>query len=199
VWLLGAAPSPGPAPLGWRRASLRTEDERGGVEIALPETGFRSARAMLFYRGDAGDFDAVPVLPGETRLLPASATSGVHVVLADGDGSEITLRLRRVPEYPAALAASSAEWRGGAVEVAWATAQHRDLLAWVVERREETPEGEGRAALETLPAASESPDATGYLLVDRNARAGQRYRYRVLALTTDGLLAEAFEARVQAR
>jgi hypothetical protein len=199
VWLLGAAPSAGPLPLGWRRASLRTEDERGGVEIALPETGFRSARAVLFYRGDAGELDAMPVRPGETRLLPASATSGVHVVLADGDGSDVVFRLRRVPEYPATLVASSAEWRGGAVEVAWSTAQHRDLLAWVIERREETPEGEGPPVVETLPAATASPDVTGYLFVDREARAGARYRYRVLALTTDGFLAEAFEARVQAR
>jgi hypothetical protein len=199
AWLLAPVPAWGPAPLGWRRASLRTEDERGGVEITLPETGFRSARAVLFYRGDAGDFDSVPLAPGEARVLPAAGTSGVHVVLADGDGSEATLRLRRVPEYPAALAASGAEWRGGAVEVAWSTTQHRDLLAWVIERREETPEGDGPAERETLPTASESPEATGYLFVDRNAPAGLRYRYRVLALTTDGLLAEAFEARVQAR
>lgn len=199
VWLFGGAAASGPAPLGWRRASLRTEDERGGVEITLPEAGFRSARAVLFYRGDAGDHDAVTVLPGETRRLPASAASGVHLVLADGDGSDLALRLRRVPEYPAALSGSGTEWRGGAVEVAWSTAQHRDLLAWVIERREETPEGEGPAAVETLPAATDSPDATGYLFVDREAREGARYRYRVLALTTDGLLAEAFEARVETR
>ncbi len=199
VWLLGSATSAGPAPLGWRRASLRTEDERGGVELALPETGFRAGRAVVFYRGDAGDFDTVPVRPGEIRLLPGSATSGVHVVLADGDGSDVVLRLKRVPEYPAAVAASGAEWRGGAVEVAWSTAQHRDLLAWVVERREETPEGEGLSAVETLPAATESPEPTAYLFVDREARPGARYLYRILALTTDGFLAEAFEARVETR
>jgi hypothetical protein len=198
-WLLGSAISASPAPLGWRRASLRTDEERGGVEIALPENGFRSARAVLFYRGDSGDFDAVPVAPGETRMLPAAGTAGLHVVLADGDGSDAAFRLRRVPEYPAALAASSAEWRGGAVEVAWSTAQHRDLLAWVVERREESPDGDGTPTVETLPAATDSPDATDYLFVDREARPGARYRYRVLALTTDGFLAEAFEARVQAR
>ncbi len=199
TWLLGSAPSAGPPPLGWRRISLRTEDERGGIELALPETGFAAGRAVLFYRGDAGEFDAVPVAPGETRLLPAAGTSGVHVVLADGDGSDLALRLRRVPEYPAALAASSAEWRGGAVEVAWSTAQHRDLLAWIVERREEALEGEGPMAVEALPAATESPDATSYLYVDRDARPGARYRYRVLALTHDGLLSEAFEARVETR
>ena len=199
AWLLAPVSAAGPAPLGWRRASLRTEDERGGVEIALPESGFRAGRVLLFYRGDSGDFDAVPVLPGETRFLPAAGTSGVHVVLADGDGSEVALRLRRAPEYPAALSASGAVWRSGAVEVGWSTAQHRDLLAWVVERREEAPEGDQLPVRETLPSASESPDATGYLYVDRDARPGSRYRYRVLALTTDGLLSEAFEARVETR
>ncbi|HEY3348526.1 MAG TPA: hypothetical protein VGM13_01970 [Thermoanaerobaculia bacterium] len=199
AWLLAPVSTAAPGPLGWRRASVRTEDERGGVEVALPEAGFRAGRAVLFYRGDAGDFDVLEVLPGETRFLPASGTSGVHVVLADGDGSDVALRLRRAPEYPAALSASGAEWRSGAVEVAWSTAQHRDLLAWVVERREETPGGEGPAALEALPAATESPDATAYLFVDREARAGARYRYRVLALTHDGLLSEAFETRVETR
>ncbi|MGA7992614.1 MAG: hypothetical protein WCC53_14340, partial [Thermoanaerobaculia bacterium] len=199
AWLLGAPPVPGAAPLGWRRVSLRTEDERGGVEVTLPETGLKSARVVLFYRGDAGDFDALSMGPGQTRVVPVSGTSGVHVVLADGDGSEATLRVRRVSEYPVALAASSARWRGGAVEVEWSTAQHRDLLAWVIERQEETPEGEGPALRETLPAAVASPDPTGYLFVDRVVEPGARYRYRVLALTTDGLLAEAFEARVQAR
>ncbi|HTS02935.1 MAG TPA: hypothetical protein VMN04_10460, partial [Thermoanaerobaculia bacterium] len=57
-WLFGSAIPAPPPPLGWRRASLRTDDERGGVEITLPETGFRSGRALLFYRGEAGDFDA---------------------------------------------------------------------------------------------------------------------------------------------
>ena len=199
AWLLAPVSAPGPAPLGWRRASLRTEDERGGVEMALPETGFRAGRVLLFYRGDAGDFDVLGVLPGETRFLPAAGTSGIHVVLTDGDGSDLALRLRRAPEYPAALSASGAEWRSGAVEVAWSTAQHRDLLAWVVERREETPDGEGVPSLETLPAATESSDATTYLFVDREARAGARYRYRVLALTQDGLVSEAFEARVETR
>jgi hypothetical protein len=199
AWLLAPVASAAPGPLGWQRASLRTEDERGGVEIALPESGFRAGRAVLFYRGDAGDFDALPVLPGETRFLPAAGTSAVHVVLADGDGSDLSLRLRRAPEYPAALSASGAEWRSGAVEIAWSTSQHRDLLAWVVERREETPDGEGVPSLEALPAAAESPDATAYLFVDREARGGARYRYRVLALTRDGLLSEAFEARVETR
>ncbi len=199
AWLLGSASFSGPAPLGWRRISLRTEDERGGVELALPDAGFRAGRAVLFYRGDAGEFDSVPVTAGETRLLPAAGTVGVHVVLTEGDGSEIALRLRRAPEYPAALAASGAEWRGGAVEVTWSTAQHRDLLSWIVERREEALDGEGEAAVAALPAATDSPDATGYLYVDRDARPGARYRYRVLALTRDGLLSEAFEAWVETR
>ena len=199
AWLLGPVSAAAPPPLGWRHVSMRTEDERGGLELSLPESGFGSGRALVFYRGDAGDFDAVPVGPGETRVLPAAGTAGVHVVLTDGDGSELSLRIRRVPEYPAGLAASAAEWRGGAIFVSWSTSQHRDLLAWVVERREEVPEGDGPVVRETLPAAVESPDPTGYLFVDRDARPGTRYHVRVLALTTDGFLSDAFEARVETR
>ena len=198
-WLLTPVTAPAPPPLGWRRVSIRTEDERGGLEMTLPDSGFSAARAVVFYRGEAGDFDVVSFALGETRFVPAAGTAGLHLVLADGDGGDVAVRVRRAPEYPVALASSGAEWRVGATEVAWSTSQHRDLLAWVVERREELPEGEGPPVRETLPAASASPDPTGYLYVDREAKPGARYRYRVLALTTDGLLSEAFEARVEAR
>jgi hypothetical protein len=199
TWLLGPVPAAAPAPLGWRRASFATEDERGGLELNLPDAGFRAARVLLFYRGDRGAFDALTLVPGETRLLPGSGASGVHVVLADGDAGELPLEVRREPEYPAALSSTGARWSSGAVQITWSTSQHRDLLAWVVERREETLAGEGAPSVETLPASAESPEATSYLFVDREARPSSRYRYRVLALTTDGLLSEAFESRVETR
>jgi hypothetical protein len=106
--------------------------------------------------------------------------------------------VRRVPDYPAALASSRAGWTSGGVEIAWETSRHEDLLGWVVERRDET---DGDAALErnTLPATKASESATGYFWLDRDAIPGHRYRYRVLALTEDGLLGEAFEASVAGR
>ncbi|MFI5120049.1 MAG: hypothetical protein ACHQM4_06520 [Thermoanaerobaculia bacterium] len=198
VWLSGDVVRAAPAPLGWRRVSLRTEDERAGLEIALPEAGAHAARLLLLYRGD-GEFDSLPVFPGATRVVPAAGTASVEVVLADGDGSgEVPLRVGRVPDYPAALSSSRAGWTGGGVEIAWETSRHEDLLGWVVERRDETDGGE---ALErnTLPATRASETATGYLWHDRDAMPGHRYRYRVLALTEDGLLGEAFEAAVAGR
>ena len=177
--------SPAPPPLGWRRASLRTEDERGGVELALPEARLRAGRALLFYRGDAGDFDAVPVLPGETRFLPAAGTSGRARRPRGRRRVGVTLRLRRAPEYPAALSAVRRGVAPGAVEVAWSTAQHRDLLAWVVERREEAPEGEGLPSARRCRRRRSRPDRRDTSSWTRDA-AGARYRYRVLALTTDG-------------
>ncbi len=198
IWLSGDVVPAAPAPLGWRRVSLRTEDERAGLEIALPDAGMHAARLLLFYRGDAG-FDSLPVLPGTARVVPAAGTSSVEVVLADGDGApEARFHVSRVPDYPAALASSRAGWTSGGVEIAWETSRHEDLLGWVVERRDET---DGDAALErsTLPATKSSEGATGYVWLDRDAAPGRRYRYRVLALTEDGLLGEAFESSVETR
>jgi hypothetical protein len=198
IWLAGDIVPAAPAPLGWRRVSLRTEDERAGLEIALPDAGAHAARLVLFYRGDGG-FDSLPIFPGATRVVPAAGTASVEVVLADGDGAgEAPLHVRRVPDYPAALASSRAGWTSGGVEIAWETSRHEDLLGWVVERRDET---DGDAALErnSLPATRASESATGYFWLDRDAIPGHRYRYRVLALTEDGLLGEAFEASVAGR
>jgi hypothetical protein len=68
----------------------------------------------------------------------------------------------------------------------------------VVERRDET-DGDGALERSTLPATAASDGATGYLWLDRDAIPGHRCRYRVLALTEDGLLGEAFEASVAGR
>jgi hypothetical protein len=198
VWLSGEIVPAAPQPLGWRRVSLRTGDERDGLEIALPDVGAQAARLLLFYRRDGG-FDSLPASPGAKRIVPAAGTASVEIVLADGDGSADTpLRVRRVPAYPAAVASSRAGWTNGGVEIAWETSRHEDLLGWVVERHDETDAG---APLErsTLPATAASESATGYFWLDRDAMAGHRYRYRVLALTEDGLLGEAFEASVEAR
>ena len=171
IWLAGDIASAAPAPLGWRRVSLRTEDERAGLEIALPDAGAHAARLLLFYRGDGG-FDSLPVFPGATRVVPAAGTASVEVVLADGDGAgEAPLRMRRVPDYPAALASSRAGWASGGVEIAWETSRHEDLLGWIVERRDEA---DGDAAVErsTLPATRASESGTGYFWLDRDTSPG---------------------------
>lgn len=196
AWLAGDVVPAAPAPLGWRRVSLFTEDERAGLEISLPEAGAHAARLLLLYRGDGG-FDSLPVFSGATRVVPAAGTASVQIVLADGDGTvDVPLRVRRVPDYPAVLASSRAGWVNGGVEIAWETSRHKDLLGWVVERRDETDADAAALVRDTLPATSDAESATGYLWLDRDAIPGHRYRYRVLALTEDGLLGEAFEASV---
>lgn len=191
---------PAPVSLGWVRATVPSSDERGGLEVVLPDVrGARAARAALVYRPLAGEADTLPLVPGSARTFPLSGAEALSVVLVDGsDGGEVTLRLRRVPGYPALLASASAEWADGAVHLAWRTSAHLDLLAWVVSRLREEPDGslafDGR---EVVPTTDASDDGSGFLLVDREARPGERYRYRVWALTVDGLLAEAFEAAVE--
>lgn len=202
AWLLGDLASPAPAPLGWRRVALRTEGERAGLEISVPEAAAHAARLLLFYR-DGGGFDSLAARPGQTRVVPGAGTSSIQIVLADGDGGpEAPLRVRRVPDYPAALVSARAGRVKDGVEIAWETSRHRSLLGWVIERTDET-EPESSAPLElvrdTLPAARESESATGYFWLDRDAVPGRSYRYRILALTEEGLLGEAFEASVAGR
>lgn len=197
----GVVPLPSPGPLGWTRASFASTDERGGVEVVLPETlNARAARAALVYRPFTGEPDALPLAAGAGRVLPLAGTEALSLVLVDGpEGGEASARFRRLPGYPAVLSSFSAEWDGGAARLAWRTSSHQDLLAWVVSRLREEADGglllEGR---EVLPTTESSEESAGYLLVDREARPAERYLYRVAALTKDGVLSEAFEAAVEA-
>lgn len=196
----GDLPLPAPSPLGWVRATFERLDERAGLEVVLPDTrAARGGRAVLVYRPLAGEPDTLPLAPGETRVLPLAGAGALSLVLVDGsDGGDLAVRLRRVPGYPAVLASSSAEWRDGAVQLGWRTSSHQGLLAWVVSRYREQPDGglafDGR---EIVPTTDVSDEGSGFLLVDRDALPGLRYRYHVAALTKDGLLAEAFEAAVE--
>lgn len=196
----GDLPLPAPPPLGWVRATFERLDERAGLEVVLPDTrAARGGHAVLVYRPLAGEPDTLPLAPGETRVLPLAGAGALSLVLVDGsDGGELAVRLRRVPGYPAVLASSSAEWRDGAVQLGWRTSSHQGLLAWVVSRYRELPDGglafDGR---EIVPTTDLSDEGSGFLLVDRDALPGLRYRYRVAALTQDGLLSEAFEAAVE--
>jgi hypothetical protein len=191
--------APGPGPLGWRRVTVRTEEERGGLEILVPDSRAAAAgRAVLFYRGVRGDFDAVSLLPGLVRTIPLSGSSSVHLLLVDGaEGGDLDVRLRRVADYPVALVASGSEWKDGVVQISWRTSSHRDLLGWVLERWEETGEGTlEESGRELVPASDASDTGFAYHVADRDTQPGHRYRYRVYALTQDGVLAEAFETAV---
>ncbi len=189
-----------PAPLGWVRATFDRLEERAGLELLLPETcAARGARAVLVYRPFSGEPDTISLAPGTSRVLPLSGAGALSLVLVDGsEPGELAVRLRRVAGYPAVVASSSAEWSEGAVNLGWRTSSHRDLLAWVVSRLREGPEGglvlDGR---EIVPTTDASEEGSGFLLVDREALPGVRYLYRVAALTRDGFLSEAFETAVE--
>ena len=199
VWLSGDVVPAAPAPLGWRRVSLRTEDERAGLEIALPEAGAHAARLLLFYRGDGG-FDSLPALSGCHERRPGRG---------DRERRGRARRRRRSargasPREPRAGLSGRARELAGRLD----ERRRRDRMGDVPARGSSrlgrgAPRRDGRrdAALErnTLPATKASESATGYLWLDRDAIPGHRYRYRVLALTEDGLLGEAFEASVETR
>ncbi|HEV8267872.1 MAG TPA: hypothetical protein VGR00_06555, partial [Thermoanaerobaculia bacterium] len=187
-----------PGSLSWRRLSFSAGDENGGLEIALPEdANLAAGRAVLLYRGGegAGGFDTLPLEPGKARVVPLSAAESVDLVLVDGAGGALTVRLRRVHGYPATLVAFAAEWKGEVVEVSWRTASHQNLLAFVLERVEETDSG-GLASgtRQIVPTVESSEGGYAYVVADRDVVSGRRYRYRVLALTTDGLVGEMFHA-----
>jgi hypothetical protein len=186
-----------PGSLGWRRIAFRTFDERGGVEITAPESA-STTRAVLVYRGVSGEYDTLDLAPGQVSELPLAGSALLSFVLADGRDGDSTWHLRRVPDYPAAVVASGAEWRDGAVQVSWRTSSHRDLAAWVLVRYEEDGLDTKELGRELIPTADASTTGFSYQVADRDALPGHRYRYRVLALTASGFLSEAFEAAVVA-
>jgi hypothetical protein len=194
----GGLSAAAPPPMGWRRVTLRTADEGGGIELLLPDKArCATGRVLVGYRGESDGFDATDLVPGIPRRLPLSGTVRLGVILVDGaEPGDVLVELGRLPDYPAALSASSAEWNGEAVHLAWRTAWHRDLLAWIVSRTDES-EGESREPERRIVPTSESDEGGfAYQLDDAGAQPGHRYHYRVFALTTDGILSEAFDASV---
>lgn len=196
----GEVPLASPGPLGWVRVTFARLDERAGLEVALPDTrAARGARAVLVYRPASGEPDTLSLAPGSTRVLPLSGAGALSLIFVDGsETGDLAVGLRRVPGYPSVLASTGAEWREGAVQLSWRTSSHQDLLAWVVARYREGIDGklalDGRSIVPTTDASEEG---SGFQVVDGDALPGRRYRYRVSALTRDGLLSEAFEAAVE--
>jgi hypothetical protein len=191
-----------PGAFGWRRAALTTAGERGGLELFLADGAPGLARAVVFYGGENGGFDGATLEPGAPRRFPLAGTTELDLLLVDGDGSDVPLRARRLPDYPAALASASAEREdkseGPAVRLSWRTSAHRDLLAWVVVREDEGEDGAYReASRELVPTSAAATTDYDYVILDQGA-GGRRSRYRVYALTTEGFLSETFEATVSA-
>jgi len=190
---------PAPGAFGWRRVALSTAGDRGGLELVLPDSpaGAAVARAVVFYRGEDGGFDAAALEPGAARRFPLAGTSELDVLLVDGDGRDVPIRARRIADYPAALAAAAAEREAGGVRVSWRTSSHRDLLAWVLVRYEETDDGALReTARELVPTSEAASSDYDYVILDRGAAPERRSLYRVYALTTGGFLSETFETTV---
>lgn len=199
--VLGEALTASPEPLGWRRLTLHTLDERGGLEVLLPDDASgATGRVLLFYRGAAGEFDAVGLVPGRSCILPLSGSTQLNLLLVDGaEAQPLSVELRRVPDYPVSLSSWSAEWREGSVHVAWRTSAHRDLLAFVLVRLEERADGSlVELSREIVPTSDGAAGVHAYDVADTLALEGHRYRYRVFALTRGGFLSETFAASVRA-
>lgn len=199
--VLGEALTESPDPLGWRRLTLKTAEEHGGLEVQLPDDpSGATGRVLLFYRSATNEFDAVGLLPGRSCVVPLLGSSQLDLLLVDGaEAHPISVELRRLPDYPASLSSWSAEWRDGAVHVAWRTSAHRDLLAWVVARFEERLDGSlAELSREIVPTSDSAEGAYAYDVTDAQTLEGRRYRYRVFALTRGGFLSEAFSASVRA-
>jgi hypothetical protein len=189
-----------PGALSWRRTALTTAGERGGLELSLADGTPGLARAVVFYRGENGGFDGASLEPGAARRFPLAGTTELDLLLVDGDGSDVPLRARRLPDYPAALASAAAEREGpdAAVRLSWRTSAHRDLLAWVVVREDEGEDGAYReASRELVPTSAAATTDYDYVILDKSS-SERRSRYRVYALTTEGFLSETFEATVSA-
>ncbi len=140
------------------------------------------------YRTTDG-FDAVPLEEGEELPVPLTgvASAAVVVVGLDGDASA-SLAVRRLVDFPVHLDHWEYRASEGTVELGWETASHVGLSAYVVEALQRQDDAWAVARRSIVPVSDQGAGSYRYSFVDDDTRGIDAYR--VLALTTKGLLAE---------
>jgi hypothetical protein len=178
VWFDGA---------GMRIVAL--QDEAGAVAVQPLESDRADAWVAVRYTL-TGAFDVVPLSARSEVTVPLNGTvwAGVIVVGADAD-AHLSLAVRPVPDYPVRVKRWDFLASDQTVSLSWETQQQVGLRAFVVEALANGGSGSWKVVRRTiLPVADQDENSYGYTFVDE-AHEGVA-AYRLLALTTDGFLAE---------
>lgn len=184
-------------PMGAAAVAIRPTEHSGGLTVRFE--GDMTARwgvDVLLVRSD-GSMHRVP--------LELDAEDAGELTVPLQDVREATLLVRNLdpegrparrytwgaqfdPGYPVVIGSLRAEpTAGDAVLVSWDTAGERGLLGFNVLRSREENGRPARVNPVWIPAVGDASVPASYSFVDEDAQPGVAYRYRVEAVTTEGL------------
>lgn len=191
-----------PGPLSWRFYST-FPGSTGGENVSWPADG-ASGFAVFHYDGSLPD-DVVEFHAGDNLTLPLSGVARVDFVVTGDERSASPLAapavFTPVEGFPVTgLTASATTTPDEGVRLNWTTASHKDLLGWVIFRKEAGGAGQIIAApSQWLPAQENDPSSSAYIYVDPATTSGHYYQYDVWAVTASGALSHSFRATLRAR
>jgi hypothetical protein len=181
-----------------------------GWDVRFSETGLRlialpsdaSAVALQTLRNESGaawvavryaltgSFDAVALSPKSEVVVPLRGTTWAAVVVVGvGPDAHVAINSRSLDEYPLRLKRWDFLAGEGAASLAWETQRHEGLRGFVVEALQTDASGKWNVLRRTMvPVAEDGENSFGYAFVDDDTKGVGAYR--LLALTSDGFLAE---------
>ena len=199
-----------PGALGFHAGAAELPPAQAGLDLRFSETGLRlvalpgDANAValqtLQSEGTAawvavryaltGTFDVVALSPKAEVVVPLRGVAWAAVlVVGIGPGAHVAINSRTLDEYPLRLKRWDFLAGEGAASLAWETQRHEGLRGFVVEALQADAAGKWSVRRRTMvPVAEDGESSFGYAFVDDDTKGVGAYR--LLALTTDGFLAE---------
>ncbi len=168
--------------------------------VAIPnDTNAVALQAIQYERGAAwvavkyaltGSFDAVALGPKAEVVVPLQGASWAAVVVVGiGPDAHVAINSRPLDDYPVRLKRWDFLAGEGAASLAWETQRHEGLRGFVVEALQADSGGKWSVLRRTMvPVAESGEKSFGYAFVDDDTNGVGAYR--LLALTSDGFLAE---------
>ncbi len=137
-----------------------------------------------------GSFDAVALSPKAEVVVPLRGTAWAAVVVVGiGAGAHLAINSRPLEEYPVRVKRWDFLAGEGTASLAWETQRHEGLRGFVVEALHADAAGKWSVRRRTMvPVAEDGENSFGYAFVDDDTNGVGAYR--LLALTSDGFLAE---------
>ena len=132
----------------------------------------------------------VALSPKAEVVVPLRGVAWAAVlVVGIGPGAHVAINSRTLDDYPLRLKRWDFLAGEGAASLAWETQRHEGLRGFVVEALQADAAGKWSVRRRTMvPVAEDGESSFGYAFVDDDTKGVGAYR--LLALTTDGFLAE---------
>lgn len=172
---------------GMRIVSLA--DDVGAVGVLPLECEKAEAWVAVRY-AVTGGFDVVPLSPRAEVTVPLRGAMWAGVIAVGSEpNARLSLAIRPVPDYPVQIKRWDFLASDRTVSLSWETQGTEGLRAFVVEALGRSDPASWSVVRRTvLPVGDPGESSCGYSFVDEEG--GDVAAYRLLALTTDGFLAE---------